>query len=158
MQNKTLMERSSLETGKRMVLFVCTGNTCRSPMAEAVYNKMNASEDTFARSCGLYVCEREMSKEATEALESIGIYGFEHTPRQIDDELMARADLVVGMTATHAQRMILAFPQYATKITSMPLEIEDPYGGDAEVYKLCLAQICEAVGIGFDAVDEHEAE
>ena len=58
---------------------------------------------------------------------------------------MSSAWLVVCMTGSHMIGLLMAYPQYASKITVMPDEISDPYGGDLEAYKKCLEQIRDAM-------------
>lgn len=157
MQIEELLEKKETEKDCQKYLFVCTGNTCRSPMAAAVFNKLHMREGMIADSCGLSASwGQDMSKNARTALESIGIYDTFHSSKPVSEELLFNADVIVGMTATHAARLLMAFPQYARKITSMPLEIEDPFGGDEEVYKICLMQICSALEIGFAENEEDE--
>ena len=156
--NETNLLLSPLKEAKKRYLFVCTGNTCRSPMAEAVFNRLYGREGLFAESCGISADGvSPVSEGAVRALEGIGIFGFQHISRPVTEELMEKADLIIGMTASHAARLIMAFPQYATRITAMPIEIEDPYGGDDEVYRICLSEICEAIRIGFaDGVQDED--
>lgn len=157
MQIEALLEKKKTEKNTEKYLFVCTGNTCRSPMAAAVFNRLHANEGMLADSCGLSACQGSpMSQNARLALEGIGIFDTEHSSKPVSEELLYGADVIVGMTSTHAARLMMAFPQYASKITVMPLEIEDPYGGDEEVYKLCLMQICAALDIGFDVNEDYE--
>ena len=156
MLSELQLDKINNEESTKRYLFVCTGNTCRSPMAEAVFNKLYKDSGIVAESCGLMAGGAPLSENARLALEEIGIFDFHHISRQISEELLFSADLIIGMTGEHAARLMMAFPAYATKITVMPLEIEDPYGGDLEIYKICLSQICEALSIGFSENYEDE--
>lgn len=147
--------------GQRLVCFVCTGNTCRSPMAEAVFNhiarvpeictacdpKKLGGKDLRATSAGLAAFGEPISPHACTALEESGIPSLpdndykSHTSREIDLETMRCADLVVGISSSHAMRLMAAFPQFASKITCMPEDIPDPYGGSLEDYRACLEKI-----------------
>ena len=72
---------------------------------------------------------------------------------------MAAADLVVGITGRHAMQLILMYPAYASRITALPRDIADPYGGDLPEYEDCLQQIGEALAdmfAGADGEDVHE--
>ena len=156
MLSELKLEKEITKETEKTYLFVCTGNTCRSPMAEAVFNKMYRDSGIRAASCGLMAGGQPLSENARLALENIGITDFSHISRPVTEELIFSADLIIGMTGEHAARLMMAFPAFASKITAMPLEIEDPFGGDLEIYKLCLSQICEALSIGFSESSDDE--
>ncbi len=140
---------------KKRILFVCTGNTCRSPMAAAVYNAQFAGDDSHAYSCGLSADGSGISHNAALVLEERGIVSGtknafrEHISHTIKENDIQMADLVVGITSRHAMSLLFAFPEAASKITALPMDISDPYGGDEDVYRICLSQIQEALEMMF---------
>ena len=144
------------------VCFVCTGNTCRSPMAAAVANAWEKRLEAQAHaddrigieaiSAGLYAFDGDpISAHAEEALTRAGIEPIPghdyrtHTAHTITAEEAERADLLVGLSGGHCMELMLRFPQAASRIVSMPRPISDPYGGDLAVYERCLAEITEGV-------------
>lgn len=148
------------------ICFVCTGNTCRSPMAAAVANflsrqlldalpdavKESVPPPTVAFSAGLYAVTGEpISAYAALSLEEAGIVPTaeqdyrKHSAHTLSHEEAQGYDLLVGMTSSHTMELFLRFPDLATRITCLPVEISDPYGGSAEVYRQCLAQIIQGV-------------
>ena len=138
------------------VCFVCTGNTCRSPMAAAVANVLareQGKEPTLvAVSAGLYAVEGEpISPCAAKALARAGFLpqgGAEavaHRAHTLTDADVTAADLLVGISGGHCMELLLRYPQAATRITAMPEPIADPYGGDEETYVACLAEIVKGV-------------
>ena len=141
------------------VCFVCTGNTCRSPMAEAVANAMAQDRkrdgdalliEAFSR--GLYALPNDpISHGAVRALEEAEIQPIEghdyhvHTARALTAEDVDSFDLLVGLTGNHVMELVMRYPQAASKITGMPKSVSDPYGGSDAVYLRCLSEIIEGV-------------
>ena len=153
-----ILEASPLLSGDmqqpRVVLFVCTGNTCRSPMAAAVWNHLAAERGwhSIATSAGLYAAVgMPISKEAVAALSAAGISPTPrndypaHTARPVSEELMENADRVIAISGTHAIELAVRYPQYAAKIETMPQGISDPFGGDVARYSACLADIRQGI-------------
>lgn len=125
-----------------MILFICSGNTCRSPMAEAIYEHKTGKD---AESAGLgAVGGAPMSQHAKEALENMGIIGFSHEAQPVTDGLLERAEAIYCMGKTHKLVLCSARPQYADKIFLLDTDgedVADPYGGYLETYEKCAAQI-----------------
>lgn len=147
------------EAGKR-ILFVCTGNTCRSPMAAALYNARFSGDGSRAFSAGLATDGSGISRNAVLALERAGIIPAPdndyptHVSHTVTEADLEKADLVIGITGRHAMQLMFAAPEYASRITSMSVDIADPYGGDEQVYAECLQQIEEALREMFASADE----
>ncbi len=133
------------------VLFVCTGNTCRSPMAAALFNKIAVEKDLPVKieSAGLFANEGESaSAEAVVAMKAYDIDLLGHHAQNINTELLEKSDLVLTMTQAH--KMVLE--QYLgdkvytlLEFAGMDGDIPDPYGGDADEYKECAESLYEAL-------------
>ena len=135
----------------RLVCFVCTGNTCRSPMAAALYNHLHAEEPTAAISAGLAAQTGEpIALNALLALKSRGIACTEknnyeaHTATMLTKEILDRTDALYALTSRHYLMLCTAFPEEIDKIHLLG-EIADPYGGNLAVYKQTLAEIEDAL-------------
>lgn len=120
------------------ILFVCTGNTCRSPMAQALLTKM-AQEKGVLLSCdsaGVAVNPGSaFSKEAALVLkEAFDIPDFDHKAKPVTESLLKDSDLLIAMTENHRRLLTQAFGA-GDKVITMPGEVGDPYGGDFATYK-----------------------
>ena len=151
-------ETGSREKEIKTVCFVCTGNTCRSPMAEALFNDMSRARGGKMRasSAGIWPAEgMPISENAAKALRGAGIDPLpdndylSHTARRIEYTDMLLCDLIVGISASHAMALLGAFPEFASKIISMAEDIPDPFGGDEKVYEECLGRIRKSLEVMF---------
>lgn len=131
--------------------FVCTGNTCRSPMAAALLNHVGGPKGVFAFSRGvLAAAGAPISENAAAALNSAGIESeghndyLSHRAMQFERQDLDNCDGVFAISPKHAEILIMAYPEYANKIRVLG-DIADPYGGDLDCYKGCLSDITEAM-------------
>lgn len=133
----------------RTILFVCTGNTCRSPMAAAIFNKMAKDmgiDDVRAESAGLAVMPGEpASKNAITAAGEVGADLSEHSARQVTREIIDGCEAVYAMSQAHANMLKESYPDSADKISVLAEGIPDPFGGDLETYRYCRDTILKAV-------------
>lgn len=133
----------------KTILFVCTGNTCRSPMAEVLCNKLLSDagvSDIKALSAGLAAAEgAPASQNAICAVRELSVDLSAHVSRQVTREMIDGCDAVYAMTCSHAAMLKKAFPESAEKISVLGDGIPDPYGGDIEVYRSCRDSILKAL-------------
>ena len=124
------------------ILFVCTGNTCRSPIAEAILKSRNL-DNVDVRSAGIYAIDGgEMSHYGQKVLENEGI-PFTHKPTALKPSAIEWADIILTMTASHKQTIIHAFPQAISKVYMYKefvehkgmQDVSDPYGGSLRTYE-----------------------
>lgn len=134
------------------VLFVCTGNTCRSPMAKALFEKMledRSISGIKVKSAGIATVEDAPATEnAVEVLKKMNIDIEDHKSQLFTDELGEWADVIYVMTDGHRATMHDLYPDIIDKVKLITEEedgIEDPYGMPIESYERCADEIREAL-------------
>ena len=155
----------------KMVLFVCTGNTCRSPMAEGLFRSLLCQrlecEETELVRRGFIVASAGVastpgapaSPETLEILREEGIDLSEHTSQPVTDQLVAWADLILAMTSRHHSALTGAFPLCVSKVEQICVDgydIADPIGGDHSVYVECRDQIRQCLEHWLDCVNSED--
>jgi protein-tyrosine-phosphatase len=140
---------------QRLFLFVCSGNTCRSPMAAAIANaeiaaRLGVPADTLetvnVRALSAGVSARvgaPLTNEAEEVLRSLSVPVRPHAARNLTPELAAEAELIFCMTSAHRQAVIEMLPEVAGKTYCLSAEadIDDPIGKGMAAYVSCARQI-----------------
>ena len=132
------------------ILFICTGNTCRSPMAEGLMNAglhaRNKDREFCARSAGLFAEGGSANPNAAAVMKERGIDLSNHRSRQLTGEMIENAFRVYTMSESAAEQLKAALPGFAEKIRPLPgAPIPDPYGGGMEVYRLCADRLEQSV-------------
>ena len=119
------------------ILFVCTGNTCRSTMAEGIFRKEmqeRGFENIMCQSAGLSPVEGDpVSENAAAVCAEIGIDISDHTARRFTAEEIGVWDVYFTMSKTHAYILVQA--GVPAERIFVPSYIEDPYGGDMDTYR-----------------------
>jgi len=148
------------EVNVTTILFVCTGNTCRSPMAEALARKMLADR--------LQVKESELadrgyrvisagtsaghggaaSEESEQVVKKYGADLSRHESKPVTVSMIEEADKVWVMSARHRKTLVEWMPDHAAKIQLLDpagKEVDDPIGGSMEVYRTAAKHIQDSL-------------
>lgn len=149
---------------RQIFLFVCSGNTCRSPMAAAIANAeiaarlqipFEALETVNAGALSAGVSAKvgaPLTSEAQEVLRSLNVPVRPHAARNLTPELAEQAEMIFCMTRAHRKAVIELIPSVAWKTYCLDYEgdIEDPIDKGLEVYLNCARQIQALVRLRFD--------
>jgi len=136
------------------LLFVCTGNICRSAMAEFLARKIATDRGVTveARSCGVAAeTFYRVPPEVWTAIKADGVVAAEHKPQLVSRPLLAWADWALVMTREHRAELLDAFPEHAGKIrllrehAGLGGEVADPYGSSLPAYVKSRAEIYAAL-------------
>ena len=146
------------------ICFVCTGNICRSPMAEGILAKLadESGLDIGALSAGIYAWDGNPASShainAVKALYDVDLSG--HEAKSFSSYLADASDLILCMEGHHAQQARSIAPHAKDKIMTIyewaygdaHSGVADPYGGSYAVYKKCAEEIYTLIKTGLDAM------
>lgn len=142
------------------VLFVCTGNTCRSPMAEAILldhvKKTNQTDRIFVKSAGLYTTDGIKTSAGTRFALTQHQIEFDGESTQITESLIDWADVILTMTDSHKEALVAFNPEQRDKVHTLKdyvydalsdgeRNIRDPFGQDETVYLATFDEINQAI-------------
>lgn len=141
-------ERTIRRLMRTTILFVCSGNTCRSPMCEALARKVLSKrfgvEERELEGRGIEVLSAgtmamggsRATPQGVEAVQSLGCDLSRHRSRPLTIELIQQADAIYTMSGGHSRAVMMMLPSAAQKVQRLDPEneIDDPIGGDLELY------------------------
>ena len=154
----TLERQVAVSDSDLTFLFVCTGNTCRSPMAEQIFNERAKDLSAHAISAGLDAkAGSSMSPQVATALTQLGYSSKDHSSTLISTEAVEEADVILTFTQDQKDEVAKRFPaaveklftisEYANSTSGKHEDVADPYGKSAEVYKETAETIDSLVGL-----------
>ncbi len=153
-QKGAYQQDALVRSAQFLILIVCTGNTCRSPMAEALmrskFEKRFGGEKEAARK--VYVASAGLnafpggpaSIEAQATMAARGLSLVEHQSRSVTTHALNTADLILTMTRSHRNGILEQMPEIAGKVklvSGSSSDVSDPFGGPQAVYAACADQI-----------------
>lgn len=145
------------------ILFVCTGNTCRSPMAEGIFNHFILNEEKLegvkASSAGISAFSGDgANPKAQKAVKDLfGIDISSHRSRTINKKDLEKADIILTMTRGHKEIILSIMPNVKFKTWTLKeyvlgdknlnesMDVQDPYGMSEKEYKNCAQELKELI-------------
>ena len=139
------------------IMFVCTGNICRSAMAEKLLSKRANEEklDIEVYSCGTYAENGDYpTDEAIDTMKDYGIDMKSHRATNIRNSKIEDMDIILCATRNHKNMVLYMYPDLAGKVFTMKeyvgdvengIDISDPWGCSITVYRMCAAELDKIV-------------
>jgi L-threonylcarbamoyladenylate synthase len=158
---------SLVESASLIIMFVCTGNTCRSPMAEAICKvllarRLNCSVDELVhrgfvvRSSGVAAYDgHPAAAHAVDVVRTLGGSLESHRSRRIDARLARQADFIFAMTIDHLDDLLRAVPEVESRVFLLDPaggDLADPVGGDHETYRRTCQSIEAMLKVRLDEI------
>lgn len=146
-----------------LLLFVCTGNICRSPMAAALFQSLaaRAGDVIQVESAGTWGVDGQPASAMSKVvMAERGISLDSHVARTVDRQMLERASLVIVMTRSHrdalAAEFHLARPKIRllSQVSEIEYDIADPYGKPLEAYRLCADDLEHLIERGYPKIIE----
>ncbi|MFR8103603.1 MAG: low molecular weight protein arginine phosphatase [Clostridia bacterium] len=156
----------------KKIMFICTGNICRSAMAHKMLEKIAEEEnlDIKVYSAGIYAENGDTSTyNAIETMEEYGVDLKAHRATNVKDSEIEEMDLILCMTLSHKVSLIAMYPELKDKIYTLKeyvhfdennkdKDISDPWGFDLETYRRCGSEIEKAVRMLVTKLKQEENE
>lgn len=152
------------------VLFICTGNVCRSPMAEGLFRHLIAGRDDIeVASAGIgAMADQPPSGHSVVVMDELGLDIRAHRSQPVTTDLVRKSDFIFVMTYGHLDSMLLLFPlagektfllrEFEPNLPVLDREVADPIGQGKGVYTMCRDQIRQAMPHLLSLIDAAEGQ